>query len=996
MSDSLHEYYSISPEALSKLFESDGIRNGKSLAMLQEWDGITGLCKLIESDVNHGICEDAKELSKRAHHFGDNRPHIYHSQSFFHFLIEPLQDTVLRILIGAAFISLIVGAIEEPDQGWIEGIAILVTVCIVCFVTAINDYKKEAQFIKLNLQTDICNLIVIRDGIEKEIHQKDLMTGDLLCVATGDILAGDGIYLRGSGLSIDESSITGESKLVKKLALIHGHEKSNDPFLVSGSKIIEGSGVVLILAIGPHSVTGKNRRMMSTLVDEPDTPLQERLTLLAEFLGKIGLYGALLLTVALLLHLFIAAGIDKEWGSDQWKLLIDAFILGITILVVAIPEGLPLALTLSMAYSILRMKKEQIFVRHLKGCEVMGAATNILSDKTGTLTQNKMTVTKAFLLGESYDNSECSTLSLEEKKIIAEAIARNTTAFINVKDGKKEMVGNRTEGALLMMCQDWKQDYHFYRNTELSKAQFAFNPRTKRMTTVYEPTDGEVLVYTKGAGEVILDICEDELLNGGERRKLTDERKWQIIDVINEYAGQSLRVISLAYRKTTWKGLEIDDKDAGINQAQAEKGLTFLGLVGIEDPLRPESRNSVKKCLVAGVTVRMVTGDSAETAKRIAKSCAILPHGVLDDELDNYVMEGSKFREKVGGLVTVTNTEGKVESFKVGNMEAFKEVAPRLRVIARCSPEDKLLFVIGLKEMGEVVGVTGDGSNDAPALKQSDIGLAMMSGTPLAKESSDIILLDDNFESVVNSVKWGRNVYASIRKFLTFQMTCNAVALAISIIGAITVSDSPLSAVQMLWVNLIMDALAALALATEPPTDELFYTKPFGRTEKMITKDMWISMATQMVYQCTILFIFLYDGPNMLDIEEGYGHEEWSQENGTHFTLIFHTFVMCQVFNEINCRKLSLTEINVFRGFFNNPLFLGIMAVTTIVQLLLVQYGGNPVKVSGLSFEHHLICTAFASGCLVVSLITRLTYKAMQKKERVLDEGMSPLILNPY
>ena len=507
------------------------------------------------------------------------------------------------------------------------------------------------------------------------------------------------------------------------------------------------------------------------------------------------------------------------------------------------------------------MKKENIFVRHLKGCEVMGAATNILSDKTGTLTQNRMTVTQAYLLGEDYDNPRQININQDMKKIIAEGISRNSTGFLKFKDSGSEIVGNQTEGALLMMIHSWGYDYHTMRNLEYQKIQFAFNSMTKVMTTIYE-IDEDVTMYTKGAGEIVLDKYTSMLLPNSQETLLTHEKKTEIKHIMNKYASNSLRVLGLAMKNMSGRNLKIN-----IAQEEAEKKMIFIGFVGIEDPLRPEARQSVIKAQTAGVIVRMVTGDKLQTAISVARNANIISEDIPDDEIQNYVIKGKKFRESVGGLITDI-TDGKVSGFRVGNMEKFKEIIGNIRVLARCSPDDKLLMVIGLREMGEVVGVTGDGSNDAPALKQSDIGLAMISGTQLAKESSDIILLDDNFESVLNSIKWGRNVYCSIRKFLQFQLTVNIVALIMSIIGALTVEDSPLSAVQMLWVNLIMDALAALALATDSPTDDLFNSKPFGRTEPIITKNMYINISTQATYQIIVLMFVLYFTPRLLSIEE--------------------------------------------------------------------------------------------------------------------------------
>jgi Ca2+ transporting ATPase len=358
-------------------------------------------------------------------------------------------------------------------------------------------------------------------------------------------------------------------------------------------------------------------------------------------------------------------------------------------------------------------------------------------------------------------------------------------------------------------------------------------------------------------------------------------------------------------------------------------------------------------------------------------------------------MTGKDFREKSGGLIQIRDSQGAITEFKLANPEQFALVTRSLRVIARCTPEDKLLLTIGLKELGEVVAVTGDGSNDAAALKQSDIGIAMMSGTQLAKESSDIILLDDNFASVLNSVKWGRNVYSSTRKFLQFQMTVNIVALFMSILGGITVSDAPINAVQMLWVNLIMDSLAALALATEPPSDGLLETVPFGRTENIITYDMMVIIASQCLFQCLVLIIILYLGPQLFNIEESWGHDHWSQSNGKHFTIFFHCFVMLQLFNEINCRKASLSQVNVFKDFFNNWMFQLIFISTFVVQMLLIHFGGQYLKCARLNLQEHLICIGIGIIGLGFGILVRASFSAYRfkdfyranKREEYKDDG---------
>ena len=983
----MSEDFGITPKTLEQLFIQDNIRSGRSLELLNSMQGITGLFQKLQTSPTRGISNNQSEHLARELYYGNNYPFIHKRRTIVEIVFEILQDTVLQILLVAAVLSLIMGTIQDPSSGWLEGLAILCAVVIVTTVTATNDYLKDGQFIKLNLQTNLQNVIVTRDGQEMELPVKNLLVGDVMCVSPGEIFPVDGILIKGGWLSIDESAITGESKLLRR-EIPRAGDQDSIPFLVSGGRVCEGNGVILVCAVGSHSVLGKNRMLTNQIEEEPETPLQERLGQIAESIGKLGFFAGSLLTSVLLAHLIFDSLVNKTWGSDQWSEAITSVILGITILVVAIPEGLPLALTLSMAYSIIRMKKENIFVRHLKGCEVMGAATNILSDKTGTLTQNRMTVTQSYFLGEDCSNDNHTKIPQDLKKIISEGIARNTTGFLRIKDLGPEVVGNQTEGALLMMIHSWGFDYHNLRNLDLQKFQFAFNSVSKVMTTVYE-VDGDATVYTKGAGELVLEKCTTMLLPNSQEIILTQEKKTQIRHIMNKYASNSLRVLGLAMKNMSSRNLKVN-----LTQEETEKKLIFLGFVGIEDPLRPEARQSVIKAQTAGVIVRMVTGDKLQTAVSVARNANIISEDIPDDEIHQYVIKGKKFRETVGGLIT-DMTDGKITGFRVGNMDKFKEIIGKIRVLCRCSPDDKLLMVIGLREMGEVVGVTGDGSNDAPALRQSDIGLAMMSGTQLAKESSDIILLDDNFESVLNSIKWGRNVYCSIRKFLQFQLTVNIVALIMSIVGALTVEDSPLSAVQMLWVNLIMDALAALALATDSPTDDLFNSKPFGRTEPIITKNMYINISTQAIYQIIVLMLVLYFAPQILSIKEGWGDEDWTPANGKHFTIFFHTFVMLQLFNEINCKKLEIDELNIFEGFFTNKMFVGILSATFFIQILFIELGGELMKCSNLTFFEHCFCMSFGVIGLLIAVIIRFLggYTHQKKvKSAKKDDDKYPLI----
>ena len=442
------------------------------------------------------------------------------------------------------------------------------------------------------------------------------------------------------------------------------------------------------------------------------------------------------------------------------------------------------------------------------------------------------------------------------------------------------------------------------------------------------------------------------------------------MEVVRGYSQSAQRCIALAYKRTSVESVQsVDDREG------MESGLTFLAIVGIEDKVRANVPEAVITAQRAGVVVRMVTGDNVETAVRVAKNCHLLPEAFVYPSLGYYVMEGKDFRKVVGGLVVETDEEGKI-THRVQDLEAFREVALQLRVLARSSPEDKFLLVCGLKECGHVVAVTGDGSNDAPALRKSDVGISMnIVGTPLAKEAADILLMDDNFASIITAIKWGRNIYDCVRKFLQFQLTTNIVALVMCFVGAVVMRDTPLTAVQMLWVNMIMDSFAALALATEYPTDELLNRPPYSRTESIITPDMWFTILVMAVYQIVWMLIVLFAGGIVLDLD---GKEKT--------TFFFHAFVLLQVFNEINCRKLKASELNVFKGISNQPIFNIIFFGTIVAQLLLVQFGGDPIGCSPLSIKEHVLCFLIGASTLPAALAFKIVPTLYRKRWRRTEE----------
>lgn len=536
------------------------------------------------------------------------------------------------------------------------------------------------------------------------------------------------------------------------------------------------------------------------------------------------------------------------------------------------PEGLPLAVTIALAYSVNKMKDENNLVRYLQACETMGGANNICSDKTGTLTKNLMTVTKIYIEQNVNDSIEADIAREHTIRLLCLSVCNNTSASPTIARQGTEVtnnqVGNKTECALLEMSFRMGYDYKKFRNKENQLRIFPFSSEKKKMATVYADEKGVNYVFVKGAPDFLLEHCTKFINKSGNVSKINSDFIASIKETIEAFASESLRTILLTYKEVSETPESWDD---------IENDLIIIGMVGIKDPLRDGIRRAVETCHGAGVRVRMVTGDNKNTAIAIAKEAGILPLDWEPSEgIDTTVMEGKVFREFVGGLVTEGEGDDAVET--VGNMDNFIQIANNLCVLARSSPDDKYLMATGLKQLGNVVAMTGDGTNDAPALKKADIGFAMgIAGTEVAKEASGIILLDDNFSSIVTAMKWGRNIFDCIRKFLQFQLTVNFVALVMAFVGGAVLRESPLNPIQMLWVNLIMDTLASLALATEPPTDELLTRKPYSRNESLITANMWKNIICQGLMQIAVLGTILFKGPEILGIPSSIGVTDWNE-----------------------------------------------------------------------------------------------------------------------
>eukprot|EP00256_Glycine_max_P055985 XP_014623401.1 calcium-transporting ATPase 8, plasma membrane-type [Glycine max] len=900
-------------------------------AALQQYGGVVGLSNLLKTNSEKGIHGDDADLLKRRNAFGSNNYPRKKGRNFLMFMWDACKDLTLVILMVAAAASLALGIKSEGiKEGWYDGGSIAFAVILVIVVTAISDYKQSLQFRDLNEEKRNIHLEVVRGGRRVEISIYDIVVGDVIPLNIGNQVPADGILITGHSLAIDESSMTGESKIV--------HKDSKDPFLMSGCKVADGSGTMLVTGVGINTEWGLLMASISEDTGE-ETPLQVRLNGVATFIGIVGLTVAVIVLIVLLARYFSGHTKNPD-GSVQFIAgktkvgdAIDGAIkiitVAVTIVVVAVPEGLPLAVTLTLAYSMRKMMADKALVRRLSACETMGSATTICSDKTGTLTMNQMTVVEAYAGGKKIDPPHKLESYPMLRSLLIEGVAQNTNGSVYAPEGANdvEVSGSPTEKAILQWGIQIGMNFMAARSESSIIHVFPFNSEKKRGGVAIQTADCNIHIHWKGAAEIVLACCTgyvdvNDQLVGMDEEKMTFFKK-----AIEDMAADSLRCVAIAYRSYEKEKVPTNEELLS-HWSLPEDDLILLAIVGLKDPCRPGVKQAVELCQKAGVKVKMVTGDNVKTAKAIALECGIL--NSYADATEPNIIEGKTFR---------------------GYSDAQRdEIADRISVMGRSSPNDKLLLVQALRRKGHVVAVTGDGTNDAPALHEADIGLAMgIQGTEVAKESSDIIILDDNFASVVKVVRWGRSVYANIQKFIQFQLTVNVAALVINVVAAISSGDVPLNAVQLLWVNLIMDTLGALALATEPPTDHLMDRSPVGRREPLITNIMWRNLLIQAMYQVSVLLVLNFRGISIL----GLSHDRKAHAIKVKNTLIFKAFVLCQIFNEFNARKPD--EFNIFKGVTRNYLFMGIIGLTVVLQIVIIEFLGKFTSTVRLNWKHWLI-----------------------------------------
>ncbi|GAA5933412.1 calcium-transporting ATPase PMC1 [Sporobolomyces koalae] len=990
----------------------------KSLSHLETLGGTSGLLEGLRTDPRTGLTDG--EEGDRTRVYGENRVPSKKPKSFLQLCWAAYTDKVLIILSVAAVVSLALGLYQDlgtppdtfpsnacpetpgvctlPQVDWVEGVAITIAILVVVLIGSLNDWQKERQFQKLNAQKEARNVKVLRSGSEKLMSVYDVLVGDILFLEPGEIIPVDGVFLSGHNIRCDESGATGESDAVRKAPFEEiqaGGEamKKVDPFLISGSKVLEGVGKYVVTGVGRNSFHG--RIMMSLQGDAQDTPLQIKLNHLAELIAKLGSAAGLVLFAALMIRFFVGLKQDPDRSAnDKAQNFIQILIISVTVVVVAVPEGLPLAVTLALAFATRRMTKMNLLVRVLGACETMANATCVCTDKTGTLTTNKMTVVAGSIgvhlkfadrLAENSkrtnanDDRDPETITNEDlssdatadaaqtarregrldfptemhdinshvtpalAKLLNDSIVINSTAFEGTDETGAEggFVGSKTETALMAFGQKmgWAH-YKSVRENAKIVQMIPFSSERKSMGVVVELEGGKgYRLLLKGASEVLAKASTRHVVveeNRGESNdtdesadiptaEFTEETRSNISRTIIFYACQSLRTIALCSKDfPSWPPPGIHANDEGnVDFADLFTDLTLIAVTAIEDPLREGVAAAVATCQKAGVMVKMCTGDNVLTARSIATQCGIFSKGGI-------IMEGPVFRKLT--------------------QQQRLEIVQNLQVLARSSPEDKKVLVETLQSLGEVVGVTGDGTNDGPALKTANVGFSMgIAGTEVAKEASDIIVMDDNFASLVSAIMWGRCVNDAVRKFLQFQLSVNICAVVITFITAVASAEeeSVLTAVQLLWVNLIMDTFAALALATDPADPESLDRKPDRKSAPLINMEMWKMIIGQAIYKTVPALVLHFAGKQILGLDAADEATRIEQTNELN-TLVFNAFVFSQIFNMINCRRLD-RHYNIFTRMFRNPYLLVILAIMIGGQAIIVNFGGAAFQVTRIN-----------------------------------------------
>ncbi|HRF92349.1 MAG TPA: calcium-translocating P-type ATPase, PMCA-type [Bacteroides graminisolvens] len=889
-----------------------------------------------ETYYHSGLSEDEVQINRAK--YGDNLLTPPKRPSLWKLYLEKFQDPVVKVLLVAAIFSLIISFIE---QEFAETIGIIFAILLATGIGFFFEYDANKKFDLLNAVNEETLVKVIRAGKVREIPRKDVVVGDIIILETGEEIPADGELVEALSLQVNESNLTGEPVVEKTTneAEFDLEATYSSNLVMRGTTVVDGHGMMKVIKVGDATEIGKVARQSTEQSTEP-TPLNIQLNKLANLIGKVGFTIAIatfLIFVTKDLYHYIGANEINGWRSyvDIAQIVLKYFMMAVTLIVVAVPEGLPMSVTLSLALNMRRMLATNNLVRKMHACETMGAITVICTDKTGTLTQNLMQVHEP----KFYALKEAKVLGDDfTSKLVSEGISVNSTAFLedSEEQGKLKGVGNPTEVALLLWLNSLGRDYLAIREKSKVIDQLTFSTERKYMATlVHSGQTGKKVLYIKGAPEIVLSKCKEVVLSDGQVS--AQDYKKTIDEQLMTYQNMAMRTLGFAYK------IVDDNEDADCVALVSANDLNFLGVVAISDPIREDVPAAVAKCQSAGIGIKIVTGDTPGTATEIARQIGLWT--AADTE-----------RNRITGVAFAELTDE----------EALERVRD-LKIMSRARPTDKQRLVQLLQQKGEVVAVTGDGTNDAPALNHAQVGLSMGTGTSVAKEASDITLLDDSFNSIGTAVMWGRSLYKNIQRFIVFQLTINFVALLIVLIGAFMGTELPLTVTQMLWVNLIMDTFAALALASIPPSEKVMNDKPRKSDDFIITKPMRyniIGVGTIFLAVLMGLIFYFTDAAGAMSVHD--------------LTIFFTFFVMLQFWNLFNARVFGTTD-SAFKGLSKSY---GMELVVLAIlggQFCIVQFGGDIFRTEPLNFQTWVVIIATSSLVLwigeIIRLVRRLIYK---------------------
>ena len=921
----------------------------------------------MSENYKNGLRQEQVEESRRK--YGNNVLTEPEKEPLWRQFLEKFQDPIIRILLIALCLSAVVSFYQlfSGTESWtvlLEPLGIFIAVMLATCVGFAFEVSANKKFDLLNLAKDDRKVTVIRNGMISQIERKNVVVGDTVIIETGDEIPADGTLMEAISLQVNESDLTGESVARKTTNRADFKEEATYPsnYVCRGCTVVEGHGIFVVEKVGDATEWGKVYRG-AQIDNKVKTPLNEQLDRLGDLITKAS-YVIAGLIVVLRLVMYFAFGDNPEFDwMDFARFTLNTLMIAVTVIVVAVPEGLPMSVTLSLALSMKRMLETNNLVRKMHACETMGAVTVICTDKTGTLTKNQMNVGDFIIYGlkdNALDDSETASL-------IKEGIAVNSTAFLDFSDGKKaKAVGNPTEAALLLWLFKNNVDYIGIRDNAQIVMQQPFSTKYKYMATVVKTdVSGENMLYVKGAPEIVMKNCQAILTCDGIEP--LESHMQNIENQLLGYQNQAMRTLGFAYKiisdeelDCVWNGEKLNVND-----------LIFLGIAAISDPIRDDVAEAINDCTNAGIDIKIVTGDTPATAKEIGRQIGLWTES--DTEETNHI-------------------SGK--DFGMTSDEALLDRVEDIKIMSRARPMDKERLVKLLQQKGQVVAVTGDGTNDAPALNAAQIGLSMGDGTSVAKEASDITILDNSFKSIARAVTWGRSLYINIQRFILFQMTINVAACLIVLIGALLGTESPLTVTQMLWVNLIMDTFAALALASLPPANDVMKEKPRSRNEYIISKPMAQRIFGVGLFFVAVLFGFVQyfkhcDITSLSQfsfVDFFFNFFNFSHVNAGlspyELSLFFTIFVFMQFWNIFNAKAFR-AKGSAFHDFFSKAMPKGFVITLLIIfvgQVLIVTFGGEMFNVVPLQVGDWLRIVLCSSLILWVGEVERLVKKVMKRK----------------